>query len=66
MKKLFTLVLAMVMAVCAYGQSTTNIWTGEQTFDESWSGSFTVDKANFATAKEGDKLIFTCEPCYTC
>lgn len=62
MKKLFTLVLGMVMAVCAYGQSTTNIWTGEQTFDESWSGSFTVDKAKFATAKEGDKLILTCEP----
>ena len=62
MKKFFTLVLGMMMAVCAYGQTTTNLWTGEQTFDESWSGSFSIDKSKFATAKDGDKLILTCEP----
>ena len=62
MKKLFTLVFGVLFAMCAHAQNGTVLWEEGITFDESWSGSFSIDKAKFADAADGDKLVITAEP----
>lgn len=62
MKKLFTLIACAFMALGVNAQTKTTLWEGEVAFDESWSGSQTISKASFATAKAGDELIITAEP----
>ena len=57
MKKLFTLIAALVCAVCINAQTTTTLWEGNTTFDESWSGSIVV--GTVSNVKAGDKLILT-------
>ena len=57
MKKLFTLIAALVCAVCVNAQTTTTLWEGNTTFDESWSGSIVV--GTVSNVKAGDKLILT-------
>lgn len=57
MKKLFTLIAALVCAVCVNAQTTYTLWEGSTTFDESWSGS--VNVGIVSNAKAGDKLILT-------
>lgn len=57
MKKLFTLIAAIMCAVCVNAQTTTTLWEGNYEFDESWSGSVNVGK--ISNAKAGDKLVLT-------
>nr|MCR4852391.1 hypothetical protein [Prevotella sp.] len=64
MKKLLLCAFALLAGLTANAAETTTIWEGEEpyTFDESWGGSFTVDKSYFVDLKAGDKIIFTCSP----
>lgn len=57
MKKIFTLIAALVCAVCVNSQTTSTLWEGNYEFDESWSGS--VNVGIVSNAKAGDKLILT-------
>ncbi len=62
MKKLFTLIAAVLMAVGANAATVSTIWEGSETFDESWSGSFKVESSKFSDIKVGDKIIVTAKP----
>lgn len=62
MKKLFTLVFGVLFAMCANAQNGTTLWEEGISFDESWSGSFTISKEKFANVAEGDMLIISAEP----
>ena len=58
MRKLFTLIAALVCAVCVNAQTRTTLWEGSKTFDSTWP-SITIPTSEFATAKVGDKIIVT-------
>lgn len=58
MKKIFTLIAALVCAVCINAQSRTTLWEGSQTMDSSWP-SIKIPASSFATAKAGDKIVVT-------
>lgn len=58
MKKIFTLIAALVCAVCVNAQSRTTLWEGSQTMDSSWP-SIPIPASSFATAKAGDKIVVT-------
>ena len=58
MKKLFTLIAALVCAVCVNAQTRTTLWEGSMTFGNTWP-SIAIPTSEFATAKVGDKIIVT-------
>ena len=58
MKKLFTLIVALVCAVCVNAQTRTTLWEGSMTFGNTWP-SIAIPTSEFATAKVGDKIIVT-------
>lgn len=58
MKKFFTLIAAMVCAVCVNAQTRTTLWEGTMKFDGGWP-SIQIPTSQFATAKAGDKIIVT-------
>ena len=60
MKKLFTLIAALVCSVCVNAQTRTTLWEGSKTFDTTWP-SIAIPTSEFATAKVGDKIIVTVE-----
>ena len=50
----------MLFAALSVNAATSKtIWTGSETFDESWSGSFKIESTEFADLKAGDKVFIT-------
>ena len=62
MKKLFTFIVVLFAALSVNAATSKTIWTGSETFDESWSGSFKIESTEFADLKAGDKVFITAKP----
>lgn len=62
MNKFFTFVVGVMFAMSANAQTSTTLWEEGITFDESWGGSFKIDKEKFANVNEGDKIVISAEP----
>lgn len=58
MKKLFTLIAAIMCAVCVNAQTRTTLWEGSMEFGSTWP-SIAIPTSEFAMAKAGDKIVVT-------